>query len=763
MRIASAALCALLATTALRAAAEPAPLRPRSDDVLVRSDARLADGVWRIQDVNGNGVLRIETDGVTLDLGRAALVGAAEGVAPDGYAGVGIVVAGARGVTIRGGRIRGFKVAIRADDAPGLVIERVDASENHRQHLGSTPAREDPADWLRPHDNDRDEWATRYGAAFSLTSCPGASVRNCQANEGQNGLLLTRSDGCEVHENDFSFNSGWGIALYRSSKNKITGNRCDWCVRGYSHGVYHRGQDSAGILLFEQCSGNLVVGNSATHGGDGFFLYAGEDTTRRTGTGGCNRNLVFDNDFAYAVANGIEATFSEENVFVRNDCSGCDHGVWAGYSRHTLIGGNRIDGCLTAGVSIEHGQDNRIVANRISGAPVGIHLWWDADPPFVDGVFGKQGDTASRRNTIEANDIQTCGTAVRLVTDSETQVRWNLLHAHEILLDLGPKTRPGLVAHNLLRGARTADGPVPLAVRNASDIGWTVPSTNRRRGHLRGTPTFDPLTLPEAMGVVRPPTRLPDTPPAPGRTSARRPAHMPRGRAHIRVGAWGPLDPRIAHVFPRRQVAAGPEALLHLTGSGTYELVRKSGAVTVEPARGALPGTVRVGLAPAAKPQPSLASFEVAFNAGGAELVATGVLLRAAWRVSHFQWTRDPREDDAAFRALLEGPPVTTRQVPALDERWRVDGPDGVARNRFATLATTLLELPAGRYRVRTVSDDGVRVRIGGRLVIDNWTHHAPTEDTAEIDLPAGRHEVRVEHFEIDGWAQLGFRIEPAQ
>ena len=31
-------------------------------------------------------------------------------------------------------------------------------------------------------------------------------------------------------------------------------NRVDWCVRGYSHTFYNRGQDSAGILIYEQSS-----------------------------------------------------------------------------------------------------------------------------------------------------------------------------------------------------------------------------------------------------------------------------------------------------------------------------------------------------------------------------------------------------------------------------------------------------------------------------------------------------------------------------
>ena len=36
--------------------------------------------------------------------------------------------------------------------------------------------------------------------------------------------------------------------MWRSSATSFHRNAFDFCVRGYSHGVYNRGQDSAGIL-----------------------------------------------------------------------------------------------------------------------------------------------------------------------------------------------------------------------------------------------------------------------------------------------------------------------------------------------------------------------------------------------------------------------------------------------------------------------------------------------------------------------------------
>jgi predicted ATPase len=43
------------------------------------------------------------------------------------------------------------------------------------------------------------------------------------------------------------------------------------------------------------------------------------------------------------------------------------------------------------------------------------------------------------------------------------------------------------------------------------------------------------------------------------------------------------------------------------------------------------------------------------------------------------------------------------------------------------------MTLPAGTWRLRTVSDDGVRVRVDGKEVLKNWTWHGPTEDAADV------------------------------
>lgn len=61
-----------------------------------------------------------------------------------------------------------------------------------------------------------------------------------------------------------------------------------------------------------------------------------------------------------------------------------------------------------------------------------------------------------------------------------------------------------------------------------------------------------------------------------------------------------------------------------------------------------------------------------------------------------------------------------------------------------------------GTYTFRTYSDDGVRVRINGQLIIDNWTDHAPTYNTGTIVLQAGeRYDIVVEYYDNTGAALM--------
>jgi hypothetical protein len=87
---------------------------------------------------------------------------------------------------------------------------------------------------------------------------------------------------------------------------------------------------------------------------------------------------------------------------------------------------------------------------------------------------------------------------------------------------------------------------------------------------------------------------------------------------------------------------------------------------------------------------------------------------------------------------------------------WPGPAWDGGPADQFSMRWSGGIRVPTkGRYLLDVQSDDGVRVFVGGRLTISNWTPHAPTTDAAVCDLDAGYFPLQVEYFEQGGGAYL--------
>lgn len=384
-----------------------------------------------VADADGNGVVHVVGDRVTLDLDGTVLRGCPDGAAPEGMSGTGISVLG-KDVVVRNGAVRGFKVAIHGEGCDRATFEGLDLSGNRCARLRSTPEREDGADWLWPHRNDGAEWRTAYGAALCIERADGVTVRGVTVHGGQNGIMLDRVTGSTVSACDASWLSGWGLALWRSTGNTVRDCRFDFCIRGHSHGVYNRGQDSAGILCFEQSSRNVFERNSATHCGDGFFGFAGREALGEAPAPvafaddaardawyrgrGCNDNTLARNDFSFAAAHGIELTFSFGNRFVENILEGdaiC--GIWGGYSRDTFVRGNRFVACgdrghggERGGINAEHAQRWTITGNRFERLPMGIRTWWDEDAGIAGSPWARANGTACEGIFLRRNAFVDC-------------------------------------------------------------------------------------------------------------------------------------------------------------------------------------------------------------------------------------------------------------------------------------------------------------------------------------------------------------------
>jgi parallel beta-helix repeat protein len=363
------------------------------------------------------GVIVIEGKNIVLDLAGVVLDGAGNKplFAPNQFTGIAIEIkAGSSHITIKNATIKGYKIGIKADSVEALTIDNCDLSYNYREALKSNFEKENEDDWMSFHQNENDEWM-RYGAGLYIKNCKGATITNSTVTNGQCGLMLTSCNDALVTDNNFSFNSGIGIGLYKSSYNNINHNQLNFNVRGYHYKKYRRGQDSAAILVFEQCNHNIFAFNSATHSGDGFFLWAGQ-TTMDTGVGGCNDNFIYGNDFSYAPTNGVEVTFSS-NLIMKNMIKDCDHGVWGGYSFETDITDNIFSGNRIA-IAIEHGQNINIALNSFKGDKTGIKLWSRETQP-ADWKYPQLKNTDSKNYYIATNSFDNHNTVYDIMgTDS---------------------------------------------------------------------------------------------------------------------------------------------------------------------------------------------------------------------------------------------------------------------------------------------------------------------------------------------------------
>ena len=703
-------------------------LRP---GLVITRSVRVAPGTYRLPAPASldSAVIVVRGDNIAVDFDGATLVGVPDGTDPDASAGVAVRVEGGGNVRITNARIRGYKVGILARGTRGLTLADNDLSDNWNPRLFSLVEHESLVDWLSYHRNEKDEWL-RFGAAAYLADVKGGEIRGNRVHRGMNGVLLVRSDSLRIWNNVITFNSGLGFGLYRSSDNLIAHNHADYNVRGYSHGFYRRGQDSAALLMYEQSCRNVVAYNSMTHSGDGLFLWAGQ-STMDTGRGGANDNVFVGNDFSYAPTNGMEATFSR-NVFLANRIEGSDHGLWGGYSFDSRVVGNDFRR-NRIGIAIEHGQNNEIARNRFTGDTTAISLWANPIEPS-DWGYPKHRDTRSRDYRIAANTFVGQRVVYRVRATRGVSLTSNrVVDADSV--------------HVLADTAGWSEGD---EVHEGAPVPAEQFTIDARLAAL--PPDLARLVPPRIPGGLHP-----DSAPL-----AR------RERSDIVVTEWGPYDWTSPLLWPVDSTRATPLRLRVLGPAGRWRVVGRRGVASVSRDSGRTGethvDTIAVTPAPAAANDWELTLEHRGARTGGAENVRRFSYGRFEppidWNVRFFTWTdsmADPVRNPDAFAAVLRGTPVTTRQAPRLDYMWYRPTIPGLPQERFAIEATGSVTLGAGTYTLRTISDDGVRVWVDGRLAIDSWAPHESKVD--RVSLGAGRHDIRVQYYQLRGWTELRLEI----
>ncbi len=97
--------------------------------------------------------------------------------------------------------------------------------------------------------------------------------------------------------------------------------------------------------------------------------------------------------------------------------------------------------------------------------------------------------------------------------------------------------------------------------------------------------------------------------------------------------------------------------------------------------------------------------------------------------------------------------------LPTIDFEWsRAEPQPGLGLTDYtATFTGRLLAPETGEYILHALSDDGVRLRVDGSLLIDHWESHAPQVDSSRpLALVKGSsHDVKLEYWQGKGEAVL--------
>jgi predicted phage baseplate assembly protein len=139
------------------------------------------------------------------------------------------------------------------------------------------------------------------------------------------------------------------------------------------------------------------------------------------------------------------------------------------------------------------------------------------------------------------------------------------------------------------------------------------------------------------------------------------------------------------------------------------------------------------------------------------------------WPGLSLRATSDPPPDDAVGSGLWgeyhNGTALVDRRFarldPSINFNWGTGSPrtNVVGNDQFSARWTGFIKVPrSGRWRFFVTGDDGVRLWIDGKLIIDDWFDRAAIERSSaeRLELESDRHyDIRLEYYENAGSARV--------
>ena len=329
-------------------------------------------GTYNVADPGNDGVLRI--DGKSNIIIDAANVN----VSGDNYTGYFIKINNSTNIIIRNfNLVSNYKYATYITNAEYIEIH--DNNFNYNKV--------DSSGWISIWTN----YTSALGGGVMMYQVKHAMIHDNNMRFQNDGVALYHCDNIDIWDNDFSWNTSFGIRMYFTDTCHIHYNNCSHVNRPFTNP-----SDCAALLVLVS-NKNLVEYNDLSYSGDGVFLGQFEYSSTP------NNNIFRFNECSYSPHNAIEATFADGNVFYGNKCNYSHYGLWLGYSFNSVVDSNEIIGNQYSGIAIDRGFNNTIINNIIAENPNGIELWeGDGIPPYQNQY---SHDYYIWNNIIERNEL----------------------------------------------------------------------------------------------------------------------------------------------------------------------------------------------------------------------------------------------------------------------------------------------------------------------------------------------------------------------
>ena len=271
---------------------------------------------------------------------------------------------------------------------------------------------------------------SNYGILLYSSSNNTVTGNTCNNNSG--GISLGGSNDNTVTGNTCNNNNGFGILLYSSSNNTVTGNTCH---NNNGFGIYLasssnntvtgntcHNNDSFGIYLASS-SNNVITGNTCNNNRNGIDLYNLSDNTIAGNT--CHNNEY----------NGIYLDSSNSNTITGNTCNNNYEGISLYFSNDSTITGNTCHNNEYSGIYLDNSNDNTITGSTCNNNSGGISLGGSNDNT-ITGNTCNNSDVgiflfSSSNNTTTGNTCNNSDVGISLGGSNDNTIAGNTCHNNE--------------------------------------------------------------------------------------------------------------------------------------------------------------------------------------------------------------------------------------------------------------------------------------------------------------------------------------------